>query len=149
MDKKVNKSIVGGILGTAVMSLVMYGLPVLGMPKMSPPDMLAAMLGVPLVAGWIMHFAIGIVFALGYTYLCKMKDKVKNIYVKGAIFGIIVFILAQVMMGIMGAILPMPTVHGPVALVMTASIIGHIIYGIVVVRTIGDAYCANNSCEKK
>jgi uncharacterized membrane protein YagU involved in acid resistance len=149
MNRKINKSIVGGILGTAVMSLVMYILPLLRMPKMSPPDMLATMMGVPTVAGWIMHFVIGIVFALGYTYLCKMKDMVKNIYVKGTIYGVIVFILAQVMMGIMGAILPMPTMEDSVALVMTASIIGHIVYGIVVVRTIGDAYCADNSCEIK
>jgi hypothetical protein len=53
------------------------------------------------------------------------------------------------MMGIMGTILPMPAMKGPISLVMTASIIGHIVYGIVVVRTIGDAYCANNSCETK
>lgn len=51
---------------------------------------------------------------------------------KGAIFGFVVFIFAQIMMAIMGMILPMPPMEGGMVLMMVGSIIGHIIFGIIV-----------------
>jgi uncharacterized MnhB-related membrane protein len=128
MNTKISKSILGGIVGTIIMSFVMMIAPMMGMPKMSPPDMLAGMMGMPVMVGWVMHFMIGIIFAFAYTYLFAPKVAIGNSILKGAVFGIVVFIFAQIIM----AIMPTPKMEGSMLLLMTGSIMGHIIYGIVV-----------------
>lgn len=149
MNTKIQKSIVAGIVGTIIMTLVMMVLPMIGMPKMSPPNMLSRMLKAPVFVGWIMHFIIGIIFAIGYTYLCFLKHKIKNIWLKGTVFGIVAFIFAQIMMGIIGAIIPMPKMEGSMMLTMIGSLIGHIIFGIAIAKIIGESYHNNASCEIK
>ncbi|MCZ2131527.1 MAG: DUF1440 domain-containing protein [Bacteroidia bacterium] len=132
MNTKISKSILGGIIGTIIMTIVTMIAPMMGMPKMSPPAMLANMLDMPLVVGWLMHFMIGVIFAFAYTYLFAPKVKINNLFVKGAVFGFVVFIFAQIMMAIMGAMLPMPKMEGSMMLIMIGSIMGHIIYGMTV-----------------
>lgn len=140
MSDKIRQSLIGGIVGTVAMTLVTWMAPLMGFPKMSPPDMLAGMLGVPVFAGWVMHFMIGAIFALAYTFLIQNKlQKISNRYAKGAVFGIIVFVFAQIMMLAMGAIFTsMPSPAGSMALMMLGSIIGHVVYGIVTVLFIKD-----------
>ena len=136
MNTKISKAILGGIIGTAIMSMVMFIAPMMGIPKMSPPDMLAGMMEMPVIVGWVMHFMIGIVFAFAYTYLFAPKVKISNIFLKGAVFGFVVFIFAQIMLAIIGAMLPMPKMEGSLILTMIGSIMGHIIYGIAVSKTV-------------
>ena len=136
MNTKISKSLLSGIIGTAIMSLVMFITPMMGMPKMSPPDMLAGMMGVPLMVGWVIHFMIGIVFSFAYTYLFAPKIKIGNLFLKGAIFGFVVFIFAQIMLAIMGAMLPMPEMEGSMIMIMISSIMGHLIYGMAVSKTV-------------
>ena len=136
MNTKISKSILGGIIGTAIMSFVMFIASMMGMPKMSPPNMLAGMMGMPVIVGWVMHFIIGIIFALAYTYLFAPKIKISNIFLKGTVFGFVAFIFAQIMLAIMGTMLPMPEMEGSMILIMIGSIIGHVIYGMSVSRTV-------------
>ncbi|GGG96527.1 hypothetical protein GCM10011416_12910 [Polaribacter pacificus] len=149
MNTKIKKSILAGIIGTAIMTLVIMIAPLMGMPKMSPPKMLSEMLGIPIFLGWVMHFMTGILFAFVYTYLCIFKHKIKNSWVKGAVFGIIAFVFAQIMMGVMGMMLPMPKMEGSMALTAMGSLVGHIIFGMVVAKIVGDTYCANGTCKTK
>ncbi len=106
----------------------------MGMPKMSPPALLAMMMGVPIGIGWLMHFMIGIIFALSYAFFfINVVKKVNGNILKGAIFGIAAFVFAQIAMAVMGAMFGgMPPMEGSVALVMIGSLMGHIIFGIVV-----------------
>lgn len=134
---KFNRSILAGIVGTAVMSLFMVLVAMMGMPKMSPPDMLSEMLGISLVIGWVTHFMIGITFAVSYSYLFAPKTKIDNIYLKGAIFGIATFVVAQIALGILGAILAVPAQEGSMILVIVGSAMGHIVFGIAVALTSG------------
>ena len=83
-----------------------------------------------------MHFMIGIIFAFSYTYLFAPKVKIGNLFLKGAVFGFVVFIFAQIMLAIMGAMLPMPEMEGSMILTMIGSIMGHIIYGMAVSKTV-------------
>ena len=136
MNTEISKSILGGTIGTAIMSFVMFIASMMGMPKMSPPNMLAGMMGMPVIVGWVMHFIIGIIFALAYSYLFAPKVKIGNIFLKGAVFGFVVFVFAQIMMAIMGAMLPMPKMEGSMMLTMIGSMIGHIIYGMAVSKTV-------------
>lgn len=149
MNTKIQKSIVAGIIGTVVMTIVMMVAPMMGMPKMSPPEMLAGMLGVPVVVGWVMHFMIGIIFAFAYTYLCIFKHKIYNVWLKGAVFGIVTFVFAQIVMAMMGMMMPMPKMEGSMMAMMMGSLMGHIIFGMTVSKTVGDAYCDDKSCETK
>lgn len=133
MTTKIKQALMGGIIGTAVMTIVMMIAPMMGMPKMNPPQMLSMMMGFPIVVGWLMHFMIGIIFAMAYAFFfINVVKKVSNNILKGAIFGFAVFIFAQIMMAIMGMMFPMPPMEGSMLLMMIGSIMGHIIFGITV-----------------
>ena len=133
MQNKITKSITAGIIGTAVMTLFMMIAPMMGMPKMSASHMLSGMLGVPIAVGWIMHFMIGTIFAFAYAFFfINVLKKVSSNILKGTIFGFAVFIFAQIMMAIMGMMMPMPPMEGSMMLMMIGSIMGHIVFGITV-----------------
>ncbi|MDD2799775.1 MAG: hypothetical protein PHV20_14390 [Bacteroidales bacterium] len=134
MKTKIIQSIVGGIIATVVMTIVMFVAPYMGMPKMNPPQMLSMIMGFPLVIGWVMHFMIGIVFAMMYAFLfIIIVKKISNNSVKGVLFGIAAFLFAQVAMMIMGAMMGgMPPMEGNMVLMMMGSLIGHIVFGVVV-----------------
>ena len=131
---KIQKALAGGIIGTVVMSLFMTLTPIIGIPKMDPAQMLSSMIGFPILVAWIMHFSIGITFAMAYVFfLIKLLAKIKSKIVKGGIYGLVIFIFAQIMMGIMGAVLgSMPAMEGSMALMMLGSIASHIVFGLVV-----------------
>lgn len=134
MNSKVKQSIIAGVIATAVMTVVMFVAPLMGMPEMNPPQMLSSMMGLPIIVGWIMHFMVGIIFALAYTFLAlPILGKISSDVLKGTIFGVIIFIFAQIMMALMGAIMGgMPSPEGNIVLMIMGSIIGHIVFGIVV-----------------
>ena len=130
---KVTKSIIAGIVGTAVMTMIMFIAPMMGMPKMNPAEMLSMTMGFPLIVGWMMHFMIGIIFAFSYTFFfIGLVKKVNNNILKGAIFGMAAFVFAQIMMAIMGAMMTMPPMEGSKVLIMIGSIMGHVVFGIVI-----------------
>ena len=133
MSNKLRQSLIGGIIATAVMTIVMMIAPMMGMPKMNTVSMLSMMIGVSIEVGWLMHFMIGIIFAMAYAFFfIKVVKKVSNNVLKGAIFGIAAFIFAQIAIGIMGALMGgMPPMEGKM-MMMIGSAIGHIVFGIVV-----------------
>ena len=88
MKTNVSKSIVAGIVGTLVMTMVILMAPYMGMPKMSPPAMVAGMLGMPMLVGWVMHFMIGIGYAFVYVYLFNPKVKIASTLLSGLAFGL-------------------------------------------------------------
>ncbi|MCX2678920.1 hypothetical protein OOZ15_03115 [Galbibacter sp. EGI 63066] len=134
MEPKIKRAIVGGIVATVVMTLIMVIGAMMGMPKMNPPAMLSGMMGVPLAIGWMMHFMIGVIFALSYVLFFEgWVRKISSNWMKGILFGLAAFVFAQVMMGIMGAVMGgIPSPDGSPALIMVGSIVGHIVFGITV-----------------
>jgi uncharacterized membrane protein YagU involved in acid resistance len=134
MKTKIQQAVLGGIVATAVMTMVILMAPLMGMSKMNPAAMLADMMGLPIIIGWIMHFMIGVIFALAYVFILSgILGKISSKIVKGALFGFIVFLFAQVMMGVISAVMGgMPAPEGSKTLVILGGIIGHIVYGIVV-----------------
>lgn len=133
MTTKIKQAFIGGVIGTAVMTIVMMIAPMMGMPKMNPPQMLSMIMGFSIVVGWLMHFMIGIIFAMAYAFFfINVVKKVSNNILKGTIFGITAFIFAQIMMALMGMIFPMPPMEGSMLFMMIGSIMGHIIFGITV-----------------
>jgi len=134
MNNRIQQTIIGGLAATLVMTMIMFLAPMMGLPKMNTGQMLSMMLGVPIVVGWIMHFMIGIVFAFSYTLLfSNVVSKISNKILKGAIFGMAVFVFAQISMVSMVAMMGgMPPMEGSMFLLMLGSILGHVAYGVVV-----------------
>jgi len=135
MTSKFVLSLVGGISATIVMTLVMVMGAMMGMPKMAPWEMLADMMGTSILVGWIMHFMIGIIFTLIYAYFFMgiVKGVSRNTF-KGVLFGIAIFIMAQVAMALMGKGMP----EEGMFLMVMGSLFGHIIFGIVVALIVKD-----------
>jgi len=133
MKISLQKTVLAGIAATAVMTIVMYLAPMMGLPEMNAAAMLSGMMGAPIIVGWVMHFMIGIIFALGYSFLFVSTVKIENSVVKGAVFGFAAFVVAQIAMLMMSLVMgPMPAPEGGMMPMMVGSIIGHIMYGIPV-----------------
>ncbi len=130
MKTKVNEILKGGIIATIAMTAVMLMAPVMGMPKMPIGNMLAGFMHMPVALGWIAHFVIGIIIAAGYVQFFQSRLPGNGI-VKGLIYGLIPFIIAQMMvMPMMGAGLFSSATPAPMMMVM-GSLIGHFVYGAV------------------
>ena len=132
MKSKIAQSVIAGLVATAVMTGFIFLAPMMGLPKMNPAEMLSGMMGVPLMVGYLMHCMIGIIFTAAYVYLFNPKVRIQSKLVKGSLFGFAVFIFAQVMIFIIGKIIPMPMPEDNMMLMMLGSLIGHLVYGIVV-----------------
>ncbi|HDZ06108.1 hypothetical protein LCGC14_0129240 [marine sediment metagenome] len=137
MGNQLSKYVLAGVLGTIVMTIVMIMAPNLGMPEMAPWKLLSGAMGVPIIIGWIMHFIIGILFALGYGYVFAPNVSIKNIWLKGIAFGIVALILAQIGMQVMGIMFEMPPMDGSMPMRLVAMLIGHLVFGVVTVKSIG------------
>ena len=132
MKSKISQSIIAGMVATAVMTGFMFLAPMMGLPKMNPAEMLSGMMGVPVIAGYLMHFMIGVIFAVAYVYLFNPKVRIQSKLVKGILFGFAVFIFAQAMLFIIGKVMPTPMPQDNMMLLMIGSLIGHLLFGIVV-----------------
>ena len=136
MQTKIQQSVISGIVATIAMTLLMVLGGVLGMPKMSPPAMLSAMMGIPVAMGWGMHFLIGIIFATGYVFFFNnWLKKISNKSLRGAVYGILAFVVAQIGFPVMEGIFgngKMTAPEGSMALMMIGSIMGHVVFGIVI-----------------
>ena len=127
----INKAIIAGVAATAVMSLVaMFVAPMMGMPKMDFGTMLGTnnpMMAMPYAAGWMIHFVLGIIMAIVYAKFLFGKLPGNGI-LQGIIYGLILFVLAQVL------VVPMMgngVFSGGNMQMIMGSLIGHIVFGAV------------------
>ena len=89
------RGIAAGAVGTAAITMIMLGAPLLGMPRMPIGDMLGSFLHIGSVAGWAMHVVIGLALALVYAGWLAARLP-GGPALRGAIYGIGVFLVAQV-----------------------------------------------------
>ncbi len=136
-------AIVAGFIGTVVISMVMAMAPKMGMPKMDIVGMLGSMLGKPnRMLGWMMHFMMGIVFALIYAFLWSLGVGSPT-WLNGLILGAIHWLIIGMAMGMvpmMHAGIKSGAVKAP-GLWMTnngemmafiGGLLGHMVFGLVV-----------------
>ncbi len=118
----------GGFLGTVVMTAMMYIVgPMMGL-KMDIAQMLGSMFGNNWWAGMMMHVANGtVIFPLIYAYLLYQWLP-GSPTVKGTTWGIVLWLLAQVIvMPMMGGGFFSVAMGGMMAAI--GSLIGHPLYG--------------------
>ncbi len=137
-------AIVAGLVGTVAISVVMGMAPMMGMPKMDIVAMLSTMFGKPnRLLGWMMHFMMGVIFALIYAFLWSLGIGSAT-WLNGLIFGSVHWLIAGMVMGMIpmmhagiksGAVkapgLWMTNNGGMMA--FTGGLIGHLFFGLVVV----------------
>lgn len=135
-------AVISGIVGTIAISAVMAMAPLMGMPKMDIVGMLSTMFGKPnKVLGWIMHFMMGVVFALIYAFLWSIGIGSAG-WLSGLIFGAVHWLVVGLMMamipvmhvGIKNGDVEAPglwmTNQGGI-LAFIGGLMGHMIFGLV------------------
>ena len=124
------KTVIAGLAATAVMTMIMIMAPMMGMPEMNIGKMLGEFMGVPTVVGWLAHFMIGVVLAIIFARMFFSRLPGSPV-VKGLLFGMIPWFVAQVMMNpMMGAGVFASNTPAPMMMVM-GSLLGHVVYGAV------------------
>ena len=134
MINKIRKSVVGGMLGTTAMTLVLFGAPGVGLPQLSPPQMLSSMLDFPILYGWLLHFMIGIIFAMMYVFvISRILKKIHSTMWRGTVLGVFAFIFGQIMINILGTLFAeAPPMAGGMVQTMIVSVLGHLVFGMTV-----------------
>lgn len=131
----ITKAVAAGITATIVMTLFTFLGGMMGI-KMDIPAMLGSMVGGSLIIGWIMHFMIGIVLAVSYGVSFYSKVNINPLWLRGALFGLLPWIMAQiVVMSMMNVMNGMPFAAGLFSgslMLAMASLVGHLVYGAVV-----------------
>jgi uncharacterized membrane protein YagU involved in acid resistance len=142
-------AVVAGIVGTAALSMVLAMAPAMGMPEMDIVGMLGSMLSREghRTLGWIMHFMMGVIFAIIYAALWSAGIGSVNVG-SGALFGVVHWLAAGLVMG------AVPMLHAGIRagkvqapgiymlnsggmLAFMGGLIGHVIYGVVVTLVYG------------
>lgn len=131
-------AIIAGILGTLVMTAMIYVAPMLGMPKMDIIGMLGTMFtpntGTATIVGIVAHFMMGAVFALIYALLWSLGIGTPN-WLWGLIFGAVHGVLAMITMPMMTKMHPRPPQMDSGPMMMIGLMMGHLVFGLVVALT--------------
>jgi uncharacterized membrane protein YagU involved in acid resistance len=131
----VKRAIGAGAVGTGVLTALWMVEPSIGLPRIAVGQILSSFMSVSVghlhvgaAGGWSLHFVVGIVLALIYARFVAPRLRGPIMW-RGAAFGIVVFIVAQTLfMPLVGAGF---FARGDVELLI-GSLLGHIVYGIVV-----------------
>lgn len=131
-------SIVAGLLGTLVMTLLMYMAPRMGMPKMDIIGMLGTMFtaseGIARILGTLAHFMMGVIFAIIYALLWSLGIGSPT-WLWGLIFGAVHGVVAAVMMPVMTKMHPRPPQMESGPMLVVGLLMGHLVFGLVVALT--------------
>lgn len=131
MKKNLKLAILGGMAGTAAMTMMMYFVApmMLGKP-MDIAAMLGGMMGGSWILGMLVHLMNGIVvFPLFYSLVvCRFLDG--SPWLRGMMWGFALWLVAQVaVMPMTGAGLFSAKMGGMMAVM--ASLMGHAVYGVL------------------
>lgn len=128
-------AVLAGLVGTAVMTALIYVGPMMGMPRMDMLGMLGTMLtpnrGAAYGIGAVMHFAMGAVFAIVYAWLWSLGVGAPE-WTSGLVFGLIHGVVAAAVMPVMLRMHPRPPEMTLGAIAILGLLMGHAAFGIVV-----------------
>jgi hypothetical protein len=126
------KIVIGGVAATAVMTLFMLIAPFIHLPAVNAGTLLGALFGGNLVAGWALHFAIGIMFAYLYVLFANEALPVVSDVARGALYGLIVFVFSEMVFTVVnltGAL--SEEMKALMAQAVFTNLIGHFAYGFI------------------
>jgi hypothetical protein len=145
MEQRITRGIAAGVVATLVMTAVgVFVAPMMGIPPMNPAEMLAGPMGGNIVLGWMAHLMVGVVLALIYSGLAAPHLPGPPV-LRGMVYSLAPWLLAQLMvMPMMG----MGLFSGSVVLA-TGSLIGHLVYGVVLGAIVGSVGHGNAAEEPR
>lgn len=127
-----NSALLAGLIATAAMTAFTFMAPLMGF-EMDIPRMLASTMGAPVIVGWIAHFMIGEILAINFALIFLKKTNKPADIKSGAIFGLIPWFIAQIMVMPMMSVLAgggyASGLFSGSAMIAIASLVGHLIYG--------------------
>jgi hypothetical protein len=138
MHPHIGKTLLGGVAGTAVMTIMMYVVaPMMGL-NMDIAAMLGGMLGIGWAGGMLMHFVNGVViFPVVYAFALYSRLP-GGPALKGTAWGVVLWLIAQVVvMPMTGGGLFSAAMGGMMA--AAGSFIGHVAYGALLGAVSGEA----------
>lgn len=138
----IKSALTAGLVATAAMTAFTYMAPLMGF-EMNIPKMLANTMGAPIIVGWMAHFMIGEILAINFAVIFLKKTNKAADLKSGALFGLIPWFIAQVMvmpmMSVMGGGSYTAGLFSGSLMIAMASLVGHLIYGAV----LGSIYKSN------
>lgn len=130
----IKSALIAGFIATAAMTAFTYMAPLMGF-EMNIPKMLANTMGTPVIVGWIAHFMIGEIIAFNFAAIFLTKTHKAAGWKSGALFGLIPWLIAQIMVMPMMSILSgggyIDGLFSSSIMVAMASLVGHLIYGTI------------------
>jgi hypothetical protein len=133
------RALVAGVVAWVVFTLLLEMAPAMGLPKMNVPAMLGGMFGInSIVAGWMVHFVIGVGLIVLYAYV--FADRLAGpAWLRGMQFAVLPWLLMMAivapMLGILDPMLSnMPPGFFMIHLGVMApmgSLVAHLVYGAV------------------
>jgi uncharacterized membrane protein YagU involved in acid resistance len=139
MQPEIKKAILGGIVGTIVMSLMMkFVAPMMIGRPMDIAHLIGGMMGDNYLIGLAIHIANGVfLFPLVYVFFVYARIPGPAV-MRGIVWGIILWVLAaSVVMPLAGAGFFMSAIGGLKAAM--AALLGHVVYGALLGAITGNA----------
>lgn len=144
----ISSAVIAGLAATAAMTVFTFMAPLMGV-EMNIPKMLAGTMGAPVIVGWVAHFMIGVILAVSFAVVYYPNFGSSNKIKSGAIFSLIPWLMAQLIIMPMMAILNGGSYSDGLfsgSMVLAgASLMGHLLFGVV----LGLLYKTNNITELK
>lgn len=136
------KAMTAGLVATTAMTILMLLAPRMGLPPMNIGRMLGSMMGGSLVLGWMAHFVIGTILAVGFAALFAARLPGPP-PVRGMIYALTPWLMAQlVVMPMMGA-----GFFSRSIIAAGGSLMGHLLYGAVLGAVYGASTDSRTSFE--
>src|SRR5262249_43295754 len=95
------RAVAAGVVGTAVMTFLLWWAPLVGLPKLAIGELLSTFLAVSVAVlrvgptgGWVIHGIVGVGLAILYAVVFAKLLPGKPV-VRGALYGFLVFLVAQ------------------------------------------------------
>lgn len=129
MENKMKTAVIGGVVGTAVITLMMIIADALGMPGIDYGKMLAQFTQTTPLVGWIMHFVMGVILAFVYVYY--FRDEFQGPYpIRGLIYSIIPYVVTMIMLFPMAVMGTGQEINSP-GVFIVATMVAYFAYGYV------------------
>ncbi len=130
----IKSAVLAGLIATAAMTMFTFMAPLMGF-EMNIPAMLASTMGAPIIVGWLAHFMIGAVLAITFAVVYVPNFSTSNKIKTGAIFSLIPWLMAQIivmpMMSIMNGGTYFSGFFSGSIILAAASLMGHLLFGVV------------------
>lgn len=89
------KITIAGLAATGLMSIIIILIGLTALPTMNFATLIASVLSIHVAFGWVLHFAIGIFWAMVYALLINENLPVISNIGRGLIYSVILFVLSS------------------------------------------------------